>query len=907
MATVKEDQSNRRQPGWEPLAGELARAAQRCRDSLQTTPGSLARFSALRKSVTQGHGCVPDKAVLLDFAAQCAACAVFGLELLRHLAAGERAAIRTLTDAHPLCQEVLTAANEASWQPLWEVIKKVGRGLPIDDTDSLLSVADLLGDFFERFLEHYDRRQRRRHGVFFTPRPLAEYVVEEVERTLRGEFHLADGLADTTTWSDVAQQWPRLELPDGIDPQAAFVHLLDPAAGSGAFLRAVVQRVYRTLSEMWQANGVSPATQAQLWNKYVRRHLLPRLAGAELLPAALLLAHFQLGAVLAHTGFRAGQGDRLRLELADSLQPPSGAAPRQSSLPTVVIGNPPFSGVSQHTSAWLDGLLKGLGPGESSYYHVDGQPLNERKVWLQDDYVKFFRYAQWQIQQADAGLIAFVSNHGYLDNPTFRGMRNSLLNTFSHIRLLDLHGNVKKGEGRGGGDQCVFPAEQGVAVGIFARPPQQAESTSAIVHFGRLRGTQVSKFQHLAGVHSLATSRLNPAPPLYLLRPRDSQHDDEYQRGHRLCDIMPVGCTAAVTARDGFVVAFSPGELIERMELFRNLQVSDDEIRRRFFGNTRSQKYPPGDTRGWKLSQARRRAAEDSQWQQRIVGCQYRPFDRRFIYWAGWMIDWPRDDVMRHLDGENLALVARRQMLPGRPCNYFWVADGIVIDGLIRSDNRGSESFFPLALQVAGGERCKSNFSREFVQLLRQQCQLQLRHDVDVDGECGTTLLPDELLHYIYALFHSTQYRRRYAEQLRLDFPRVFLPASVALFRDLSQLGSCLVENHLLRGTVGQDNLPRLRGGDARIAAGFPKFASGRLAVNPQAYFSPVPDGCWQFCVGGHQVLRKWLRDRRGRELSAGDVSHYGRMVVSIRSTLRIVEQIDSAINAAGGFPDAFC
>ena len=233
---------------------------------------------------------------------------------------------------------------------------------------------------------------------------------------------------------------------------------------------------------------------------------------------------------------------------------------------------------------------------------------------------------------------------------------------------------------------------------------------------------------------------------------------------------MPVNTTAIVTARDSLVIAFTREELIERLQRFRDLSISDEQIRRELFPRSRTGKYPSGDTRGWKLRFARERLAADEHWQKHIRTCLYRPFDRRFIYWSPAMIDWPRPDVMRHMEaGDNLAIVCRRQQVRSAPCNFFWIADDLVIDGYIRSDNRGSESMFPLWLTPSTDR--ERNFTPAFISAVPSQLG-------DVE--------PLRLFQYIYAIFHSPTYRERYAEPLTSQFPRLPLPSSRAVFNELA-------------------------------------------------------------------------------------------------------------------------
>ena len=346
--------------------------------------------------------------------------------------------------------------------------------------------------FYEHFLAAYDKKQKVSRGVFYTPRPVVTYIVRSVDELLREEFGLAAGLADTTTWGEMAERHTDLKIPGGTPPGQSFIQILDPASGTGTFLVEVIDLIHKTMVEEWKAQGHGKKKIQALWNAYVPNHLLPRLHGYELLMAPYAIAHLKIGLKLYETGYHFESDERARVYLTNALEPPGGGQLRLGFLPalaheaaavneikrrqrfTVVIGNPPYSGLSSNMGPWIDGLLKGQlpdGTPTASYYHVNGKPLGERKVWLQDDYVKFIRLSQWLLDGSGAGVHGYISNHGYLDNPTFRGMRWSLMQSFRRIRVLDLHGNLKKREAppAGGIDVNVFDIQQGVAIGLFAK------------------------------------------------------------------------------------------------------------------------------------------------------------------------------------------------------------------------------------------------------------------------------------------------------------------------------------------------------------------------------------------------------------------------------------------------------
>ena len=588
--------------------------------------------------------------------------------------------------------------------------------------------------FYEHFLAGYNKKQKVSRGVFYTPRPVVSYIVRSVDALLRTEFGLADGLADTTTWGEMAKRHEDLKIPEGTSPTQVFVQILDPATGTGTFLVEVIDLIHNTMAAKWKSQGHGEKKSQTLWNEYVPKHLLPRLHGYELLMAPYAIAHLKIGLKLFETGYGFESDERARVYLTNALEPAEDEQLMLDFLPalaheakavneikrkqrfTVVMGNPPYSGLSSNMGPWIDGLLKGRlpdGTATESYYHVDGEPLGERKVWLQDDYVKFIRLSQWLLDGTGVGVHGYISNHGYLDNPTFRGMRWSLMQSFRRIRVLDLHGNLKKKEAAPGGgrDVNVFDIQQGVAIGLFTK----AAAARSVRH-ANLWGERDSKYGWLFEHGSLATewAQLAPAPPFYLFEPFDDAGTGAYYDGPAINQIMPVSVTGIVTARDDFVIDFDRGGLRIRIADLRSKSLSDDAIRKKYFIGKGSKKYSPGDSRGWKLPAARLKIREDDQWDERYAPVLYRPFDVREMYYVPWMVDWPRTDAMPHmLAGENVALIGCRQQARGDDeWAQVFVTSRIAESCAISNITREINYLYPLYLYPGVGKADGSLFNR---------------------------------------------------------------------------------------------------------------------------------------------------------------------------------------------------
>lgn len=786
------------------------------------------------------------------------ACAAFTLRILHRRSATTSAAAVQLAQATSPCDNVLESLVSLADDELAIATRAIADELGDDEV-----ATEHITQFVEHFLAAHDEPARRRHGVYYTPQVVAEYLVARADAAMSQHFPASGGLAGAG-------------------------EIFDPAVGTGVFPLAAIDRIYTSLAAQWRGEGESDAAIDERWDDYVRTSLLYRLCGCELMPAAQVVAQLLVGERLAAYGFRPLADDRLRIDVADALLP--APSERQQESPVVVLGNPPYRGVSASEHAWIDELLRGRSPdGRSvaSYFHIDGQPLGEKKHWLHDDYVKFFRLAQWRIEQAGAGVVALVTNHGFLDNPTFRGMRCGLLKTFNNIEVVDLHGNVKHGAVER--DESVFTTQQGMALSLLVATPHQ--SVEHRVRRADLRGPRAGKLAQLRSTDTGAIDfvEVRPRSPQYFFHAEAAAHNDEYQQFWPIDEVMPVNTTAIVTARDSLVIAFTCEELIERLARFRDVSIPDEQIRRELFPRSRTGKYPPGDTRGWKLRVAREQLAADDRWREKIRTCLYRPFDRRYIYWSPTMIDWPRPEVMRHMEaGDNLAIVCRRQQVRGAPCNFFWIADNLVIDGYIRSDNRGSESIFPLSLVGDNAVGMRSNFAPECL--------------ASVERQLGP-VTPLQLFQYFYAIFHSSAYRSRYAEPLASGFPRVPLVRSPALFQKLSKLGEALIALHLPGEHALVANSLQLHGtGTNRVDAGYPKFSRDAVAINPQQHFATIAEDAWLFQVGAHQALRKWLKDRRGRVLSPAEITAFRQIACSIAQTVDRMQDIDRAVANHGGW-----
>ncbi|MEI6179816.1 MAG: type ISP restriction/modification enzyme, partial [Chloroflexales bacterium] len=640
---------------------------------------------------------------------------------------------------------------------------------------------DVVIHFYETFLDAYNPELRKERGVYYTPDAVISYLVRSVDLLLKTHFQREEGLLDES------------------------VQILDPATGTGTFLASVIRHVYAMLQH----------TLGGAWKGYVKDKLLPRLYGFEVLMAPYTIAHLRLTTVLRELKYAPSDKERLNIYLTNTLaDDPSGTKAmagfgmeltresqaayevKQHKPVLVVLGNPPYSGHSQNTGEWISGLL-------DDYKQVDGAPLGERNPkWLQNDYVKFIRFAQWRIERSGHGIVAYITDNSYLDGPTFRGMRQSLINAFDHIYILNLHGNSKRKERApgGGADENVFNIQQGVAIVLLVR--KEGEHTrQATVHYTDLWGRREEKYQELAAIDVTTTAweTLAPSSPMYLFIAQDITLRAEYERGWKLTDVFPVNVLGFQTHRDHFAVDLDLTKLRERITALRNTTLSDDQIRER---------YVVQNNRDWEVAAARSQIRADFSWEKPFTTCLYRPFDSRHCYYSNVAMDYPRRQLVTHmLHHNNLCLLSSRQQATPS-YKHCWVADAPANDCVISTTSREANQVFllytyPPEQQIASGlytkDHREANLSKEFVGALAAATGLTALGDGRGDGK--VTFGPEDVFHYIYAILHSPSYRARYEGFLKADFPRIPLPPAADLFWTLAAKGAELVDLHLLRST----------------------------------------------------------------------------------------------------------
>lgn len=856
-----------------------------------------------------------------DFADMYAQTVTYGLFAARATRSGDFS--RSETDAaaliehtNPFLRELLEQMtnqqsidlDELGVTELTDLLGKVNMEAILQDFGRQKKGEDPVIHFYETFMREYDPLQKTKRGEFYTPDPAVSFIVRSVDYLLRTVFNCPDGILSTVS-------------ADGSFSPV----FLDPATGTGTFLRYIVMVAWETFFQKYKK--LSNAQRKEKWNQYVRASLLPRLYAFELKMSPYTIAHMKVGLTLQEYGFEFRDGERLQIYLSNALQPShevarvdtpalaheaERATEVKNNVPvTVVIGNPPYSGQSSNSSRDHKGDLNFIGNLIQDYYKVDGKPLGERNPkWLQDDYVKFIRFAQWRIKESGAGIVAMITNHGYLDNPTFRGMRQQIIQTFDEIYVLDLHGNLNKKEVSPDGlkDENVFDIAQGVSICLMVKKSNR-KNTAKIFH-ADLFGLREYKYEwmmtHHSHMGSVDWTEIAPQSPFYLFIPQNTDLLKEYDKGTKVTEIMEVYSNGMVTARDSLTINWSSEDAFEVASDFVSLPAE----------KARQKYYLGDDSEDWKVVRAQADIKSNKLNKKYVTEVLYRPFDKRFTYYTGQsrgFICRPRAEVMENmLAGENIALITSR-LTKGETFQHVQTTRS-VSEAIVMSPNTSNNGFlFPLYIYPSTRARQKSlfeididkrraNISSKFIEIFGNK--IDLKYVSDGSGDLRKTFGPEDVFHYIYAVFHSPAYRSRYAEFLKIDFPRLPLTSNVELFRQLCGLGEELVALHLLEASVLNKPITKFKGkGDNVVAKGHPKYQDGVVLVNASQGFEGVPENVWEFHIGGYQVCEKWLKDRRERELSADDILHYGKVVVSLRETIRLMGEVDGVIGSAGGWP----
>ncbi len=720
----------------------------------------------------------------------------------------------------------------------------------LDVTNDESDDKDPLIHFYEDFLRAYDPAQRKKMGVYYTPLPVVRFMVRTVDEILKRDFDLPKGLVDTSkTIQTVIKQEKKVKV------EFHKVQILDPAVGTATFLNEIVKFVHTGFEG-----------QEGRWPSYAKEDLIPRLHGFELMMAPYTVAHLKLGLTLQESGV-SDFGRRLGVYLTNSLedgmnfpqnlfqfgladavaQEAIQAGEIKTERPImIVIGNPPYSGESSNKTDFAMNLVAGY------KFEPGGRAkLKERNPkWINDDYVKFIAFAEAMIKKNGAGIVAMITNHGYLNNPTFRGMRWRLLQTFDALYVLDLHGNHKKKEVApdGSKDENVFESiQQGVAIMIGVMTGSKARGQIGEVFHAEAWGSRRDKFALLN--QGPEWSRVELREPSYNFVGKAIAGWEGYISGVRVKDLFAVSNVGVVTSADKVLIGDSVADLERRIRA-----AQDQDGQSKIFERLRGHKVD----------------------MSRAYQIAYRPFDERVIYYASDLLERSRENVMRHfIAGPNIGLVSARGTKNPVP-DHFFLSTNIMETKYGESSTQSY--LFPLYLYHDDDSRTSNLDPGELAKLT---------------ANIASDFSPEEILDYIYGVLYSPAYREKYKHPLKDDFPRVLVPIDDAEFRKFVGFGSQLRELHLMTSPVCDEMITTypVTGSDEVEK---PRFEADKVWINTQQYFGGVPELAWNLSVGGYQPAQKWLKDRKGKKLSSNDIEHYQKIITVLAKTDEIMHEIDA-------------
>ena len=787
---------------------------------------------------------------------------------------------------------------------LADVFRAADVGALMQDYGKATQRNDPFLHFYETFLGAYNPKLRKSRGVYYTPEPVVHFIVRAVDEILRTEFDMPKGLADTAKTIIEVDAQPSAAGKGKSKKYEKKVHrvqILDPATGTGTFLAAIVQQIYAR--QFADHKGV--------WPNYVREELIPRLNGFEVLMASYAMAHTKLEMVLRESGCDLG-AQRLRIFLTNALEehhPDTGSLFSQwlsteaneanfikrDTPVMVVIGNPPYAVSSSNKGDWIQNKI--------ADYKKD---LNERKINLDDDYIKFIRYGEHLIGKTGKGTLAYISNNSFLDGVTHRQMRKHLLETFDKIYILDLHGNARKKETApdGSADKNVFDIMQGVSINLFVKVKGKKKDL-ATVFYHDLYGSREGKYEYLwkNNLSQIPYKKLKYQEPYYFFVPKNFSAQAEYEKGFKLDDLFITFNSGVKTDRDTLFIDFDMNEVAIRMQ----------ELLSGNFDDVFKNKYRVKDSSGYKITKAITGKTYDG---KNVCEIQYRPFDYRSIYYDPEIISRPGEKAMKHvvigpLYKPTLGYVFTRDtfgLLTSRSFSGS-VFDRVFITRLIADIHAASDQtyLFPLYVypddkqqNLDGQQTREPNLAPNIVKTIAAGLGLTFTPEKQTaEKTSDKTFAPIDLLDYIYAVLHSPAYREKYKAFLKIDFPRVPYPTDKNKFRQLIKLGGQLRTLHLLESPTLDTLITGYpETGDHIITKPEykitdPKTRRGNVNINKKQYFTNVPETAWNFHIGGYQPAQKWLKDRKHRELTPDDIFHYQKIIVALFETERLMGEID--------------
>lgn len=754
-----------------------------------------------------------------------------------------------------IVEEVLTIMNSLDLGAIQESLSFTKKKKDKDN----FTIKDPYVYFYEDFLAAYDKNLKKSKGVYYTPPQIVNFIIRAVDDILVNILKINEGLADRNK-----------------------VTVLDFATGTGTFFVGILQQIFDKLPR--------DSGKKEL---IIKEHILKNLYGFEYLIAPYTIAHLKLSQFLKDHGYELKAKERLQIFLTNTLEP----IPSQIKIPLlpalteesiqaqtvkdkpilVITGNPPYSKKSKNNGEWILNLIE-------TYKYVDGKHFKEGQNWLRDDYVKFIRFAQDKMDKVDEGIVGVITSHSYLDNITFRGMRQSLLNSFDQLYFINLHGSARKEENIPAGiskDENVFDKiQQGVSIAFFIKKSGIPKK----VFYADFWGSRKEKYELCLEktIESIEWKELTPETPNYFFIPREEKHGTEYYKFYSVKEIFKIYRLPLMTGNDDVTVHRDSKSLGKTLKLF--IEKRTEEIKEYF--DIRQ------DTQNWTVQKAKNdvtKTKADSKYFRTIL---YRPFDKKVTYFTGNNSGFhsrPAMKVNANMLFKNIGLLVPRQ-LSKNEFRHVFCTNLIPEMCAISTAQKEQNQLFPLYLY--NNATIDSN-----VENLTKEENYTTDFRKYVDKVYGKGISAEEIFGYIYAILHSPSYRKKYIEFLKIDFPRIPFTEDKDVFRAIAAVGSELIQIHLLEE---KPNYPygEFIGRGNNIVEN-PNYVAvketGRLYINKSQYFDNVPQEVYDFYIGGYHVLDKYLKDRKkeGRELSYNEVDTIAAIIKALAFTIDQMKKIN--------------
>ena len=784
------------------------------------------------------------------------------------------AASRIIPETNPFLRRLfhefvgLDMPNTISWavDELVECLRRTDVEKVLKDFGAKSGRNDPIFHFYETFLSEYDPNLKEALGVYYTPAPVINFITRSVDRVIQNEFGRKLGLADEQTL------------------------ILDPATGTGSFLHKAIEIIEERMRP-----------QAGTWPQYVSESLLKRIFGFEIMMAPHAIAHFKLGKQLKDSGYDFTSGRRLGVYLTNTLEEAASksetlfaqfisdeaneAAEIKANRQIVaVFGNPPYKQYAQNHGKWIQKLMQDYKVG-----------LKEKKNNSDNDYMKFMRFAQWRIEKTGYGVAAFITPNSFLDAITLRQMRSSLLNSYNKIYILNLHGSAMvESANKDDHDKNVFEIRQGVAISVFVKEKDNAGECE--VKYAEIKGSRESKYAFLDtnDVSTVKWETLPIAKDRNFFTPSALTKVAGYEEFLSVKDIFPTH-NSGIQPKRKEMVQFSEEGVRQIVEDLNFMETEDLRAKYRL----------PEDNTGWSIAKAKKHAEKLTKEEFSPTRIQYRTFDYRWTVvedYSSGVIGRPRWDIMRHMRRpNNIGMILLRQ-LSCASFQHAWVTRCPIDENTISRKTREYNYLFPLFLELEEGqltsEGQRVNLGPRIQNALKSGPKLSLT--TGIRGDFKKTIGPQDIFFYVYGILNSPEYRAKYFNELRIDFPRVPIFSDATVIKSVSELGERMAKYHLLEFEMTECESIKfpVRGTNIVENAEYDENLNG-FRINDTQYFSPITHEEWQYKVGGHEVLRAFFDDRRGRQLTSEEIRSIRQMVVSVRKTIELARQIDSVLETS--------